>query len=199
MEIWKPIPGYEPYEASSYGRIRSLNKSVKAGLRYNTEVIRQGKVLKLVAKKDGYLHITLSQANKQTYSNVHRLVAKAHLPNPDNLPQVNHKNGNKADNRVDNLEWVTASDNHLHRFAVLGNRPALSKRIKCVETGQEFISSYQAAEWVNNDKYRNSKQIAAMSRKIRACATGKQHTAYGYHWKDCKEPSSTSPIGRTLK
>lgn len=185
MEIWKPIPEYESYEASSYGRVRSLNKSVKSGLRNQTEVIRHSRVLKPNLKRDGYLHLTLSERNKQTYSNVHRLIAKAHLPNDDNLPQVNHKNGNKTDNRSINLEWVTASSNHLHRFRELGQRPTLSKRIKCIETAQEFISSYQAAEWVNNGKYQNSKQIGGMSRKIRACATKKQKTAYGYHWQDC--------------
>ena len=106
-EIWKPIVGYEGlYEVSSYGRVRSLDK-------YDSRnCFRKGKVLSPFKDRYGYLSVVLSCNGKCKTINVHRLVAKAFLPNPDNLPQVNHKNEDKSDNRVDNLEWCDSKYNN---------------------------------------------------------------------------------------
>ena len=96
QEIWKPINGYEVlYEVSNYGRVRSLNYFCRG----------KHEILKLSAKPNTYLKVALRKDGKVKYYRVHRLVADAFLPNPLNLPQVNHKDGNKHNNRPENLEW----------------------------------------------------------------------------------------------
>lgn len=104
MSCWKPVCGYEGYyDVSSDGRILSL---------------RRGAELKFGNCGDGYLGVNLSVNGVRRGFSVHRLVAQAFIPNPDGKPQVNHKNGDKTDNRVDNLEWVSASENSLHSVRI---------------------------------------------------------------------------------
>ena len=106
-EIWRPIEGYEGlYEVSSYGKVRSLD-------RYDSRNhFRKGKVLSLVKNKEGYLQVNLCCNGKNKMFLVHRLSAQAFIPNPDNLPQVNHKDEDKTNNSVDNLEWCDCSYNN---------------------------------------------------------------------------------------
>ena len=103
IEEWRPIVGYEGlYEVSSYGRVRSLDMYVKA--RYGNYRLHKGKVLS-PGEKNGYLFVNLSCNGKHNTITVHRLVAQVFLPNPDNLPEVNHKDEDKTNNNADNLEW----------------------------------------------------------------------------------------------
>lgn len=99
--IWKPIENFDGYEVSSQGDIRSLNYR------------RTGKTkkLRLSADNHGYSTVVLCTNGKRNYFKVHRLVATAYVPNPQNKPQVNHKNEVKSDNRFENLEWATAKEN----------------------------------------------------------------------------------------
>ncbi len=108
-EVWKEIPGYEGvYEVSNYGRVRSNARKV-------WNYTKQGRILKPHRKENGYMQITLCGRSKyEKHAYIHRLVAEAFIPNPNNLPQVNHKDFDKANNCVENLEWVTAAENHLH-------------------------------------------------------------------------------------
>ena len=110
IEIWKDIDGYDGvYQVSNMGRVRSKNRKV-----YN--YIKPGRILKpALNHPGGYLTIGLSNGNKkQKHAYVHRLVAQAFIPNPNNLPQVNHKDFNKKNITVENLEWVTDEDNKSH-------------------------------------------------------------------------------------
>ena len=105
-EIWRPIVGYEGlYEVSSYGRVRSLDRYV------NNNSFRKGKVLSPGKDTIGYLFVVLSCNGKCKTIRVHRLVAQAFIPNPDNLPEINHINEDKTDNRVDNLEFCNRKYN----------------------------------------------------------------------------------------
>lgn len=106
-EEWRKIEGAdERYEVSNTGKVRSTN--------YN----KTGKTKELKQKIDkyGYCVVTLHINGKQKYPSVHRLVAKAFIPNPNNLPQVNHKDTDKKNNNVSNLEWCTCSGNIKHAF-----------------------------------------------------------------------------------
>lgn len=103
IEIWKDIPGYEGrYQVSNTGEVKSLN--------YNSS--GKSKLLKQIADKKGYKRVGLCKNGKRKHYSVHRLVAIAFLPNPNNLPQVNYKDENKANNCVDNLEWCNAKYNN---------------------------------------------------------------------------------------
>ena len=109
-EIWKPIEGYEGlYEVSSYGRVRSLDRYVKTC--YEAYKLHKGKILSPAKDKNGYLKVHLCCNGKHNIIRVHRLVCKAFIPNPDNLPEVNHKDEDKTNNSVDNLEWCDRSYN----------------------------------------------------------------------------------------
>lgn len=102
MEIWKNIEGYYgKYQVSSWGRIRNAEK---------------GRILTPYKTNKGYLKVGLFVGNHKTEKHrVNRLVAKAFIPNPNNFPQVNHKDGNKENNSVTNLEWITNEGNAKHR------------------------------------------------------------------------------------
>lgn len=106
-EEWRPVVGYEGlYEVSNTGRVRSVDRYVKTC--YGSYRLHKGKVLSPGIRPDGYLVVSL----QYRMFRVHRLVAQAFLPNPDNLPQVNHRDENPGNNNVDNLEWCTAKYNN---------------------------------------------------------------------------------------
>lgn len=184
MENWKPIEGYENlYEVSDFGRVRRLEGKVKSGLKNSGYQTNRGRTLKQNLKRNGYLTVDLSKGNEVRTSSVHRLVAKTFIPNPQNLPCVNHINANKRDNRAENLEWCTAKQNSEHAQRTgLYDGPG-KKAILCVETGMRFISSYQAGEWLNETRFGNSRNVRSLSCKIRSATNGIQPKAYGYHWK----------------
>ena len=104
IEEWRPIEGYEGlYEVSNTGRVRSLDMYVKS--RYGNYRLHKGKVLSPAKDTNGYLTVILSCNGKHNSIRVHRLVAKTFISNPDNLIEVNHKDEDKTNNSVENLEW----------------------------------------------------------------------------------------------
>lgn len=109
-----PVRGYESlYEVSDQGLVRSLDRTVLG--RDGTQYPFKGRSLKAAPNKDvGYLQVSLWKNGVGTSYYVHRLVGEAHIPNPDNLPEINHKNGVRVFNDKSNLEWVTSLENKLH-------------------------------------------------------------------------------------
>ena len=155
MEIWKDCKGYEgKYQISNEGRVWSVKRQ---------------KYLTINEDKRGRLTVYLYAANgKVKHEQVHRLVALAFIPNPNNLPQVNHKDENPKNNCVDNLEWCDAKYNCNY-----GTRNArIGIAVLCVETGEKFNTVREAARTLNIEHS-----------GISACLNGRQKTAAGYHWE----------------
>lgn len=113
-EDWKDIKDYEGlYQVSNLGRIKSLSTKVFNGKGYR---IKPERLLKLTCDKDGYLIVFISKGKIRKSKKVHRLVAQAFIANPEGKPQVNHIDGNKRNNRITNLEWVTNLENSIHAW-----------------------------------------------------------------------------------
>ena len=113
-EVWKDIKDCVGiYQISTYGRVKILERVLSTP--YGGTYIQKEKI-KAIHEVIGYMQVALSVNKKHTCFKVHRLVADAFIPNHENKPQVNHKNGIKTDNRVGNLEWCTVSENHLHAY-----------------------------------------------------------------------------------
>lgn len=114
-EYWVSVKGYEGlYDVSSFGRVRSLDRWVNVG--YGGKRLVRGKILKNCPATDGYLLVTLHKNGVQETGWVHRLVAQKFHPNPNNLPEVNHLDYDKANNHAYNLEWCTRSENMNHAY-----------------------------------------------------------------------------------
>jgi hypothetical protein len=114
QEKWVNIPNEEYYQISSFGRIRSLDRDMphNSKSRLGVYITRKGKILATTITNKGYETIMIK---KKSYK-IHRLVAQAFIPNPENKPQVNHLDGNKLNNNISNLEWATNSDNIKHAY-----------------------------------------------------------------------------------
>ena len=161
MEEWKDIEGFEDYQVSNLGRVYSKR----------TETI-----LKVHPDSKGYLRVKFSRHNKGYTFKVHRLVAQAFIPNPNNMPQVNHIDENKLNNSFDNLEWCDNTYNHNYGTRderarkTLTNRENESLPVKCIETGIIYPSICEA---VRKTHIRN----------IGECCRGNRRKAGGLHWE----------------
>ena len=109
QEIWKDIKNYEGiYQVSNLGRVRSLTRKVKT---FNGLRTTKGQLLKPLKTNRNYFRVDLKQNQKNKYISIHRLVAEAFIPNPNNYPVINHIDGDTSNNKIDNLEWCTQSHN----------------------------------------------------------------------------------------
>ena len=131
-EIWVTIKDFEDYQVSNLGRIKSLSS--------RSHYVTKEKILKPQIG-EYYLHVDLYKDKKDHTKTIHSLVAKAFIPNPNNLPEVNHKDGNKYNNNVTNLEWSTFSDNTKHAY-----RMGLMKGMKGEKSPQSKLTDIQVKE-----------------------------------------------------
>ena len=174
-ECWKKICGFEDYyEISSMGRIRSMERIIPySDGRPNRHLA--SKIIRESFDKDGYKIAHLHKDGKSTSVRVHRLVAEAFIPNPDNLPDVNHKNEDKIDNRVENLEWCTREYNVNY-----GSRAKKASEANTQFMYQRFTSS---GEYIDTLSYRDIVKEGFDYGFVVKAATGLYKTAYGLIWK----------------
>ena len=146
-EFWKDICEYEGYyQASNFGRIRSIDRFVsqknEKGELYSR--LMKGKIIQPRKQNGGYLIVWLCKNGKSKALTVHRIIANTFIPNVNCYSDVNHRNGNKEDNRINNLEWCTRSENIRHAYSNL-KHGHWKTRVKCVETGFVYESIKEAA------------------------------------------------------
>ena len=179
-EEWKDVKGYEGiYQVSNLGRVKSLSRVVRNG--------KGNMVLKerfLIQKKDfkGYIRTYLNDANGKThYVPIHRLVAIAFIPNPEGKPQVNHIDGVKHNNNVNNLEWCTNSENQLHAYRLGLNKPserAGRPKVKVIQLDAKTGKIIQSFDSLNGA----SRKTGIQAQNIRKVIMNERHTAGGYAW-----------------
>lgn len=127
-EVWRDVTDFEGhYQVSNLGRVRSLDRTIvdSKGVTRN----RKGRIIKLNLKPSGYVNVNLQKGSNRKYFRVHRLVAQEFIDNPNSYPEVNHINGIKDDNRAENLEWCTSSQNQKHAIELGLN--VVAKGSKC--------------------------------------------------------------------
>lgn len=163
-EIWKEIDGWEgKYLISNYGRVKSLKRAAP-------------RILKQRIGSTGYMMINLSQ---KTYQ-VHRLVANAFIPNTENKPTVDHIDGDKTNNRVENLRWADKKQQAINKRGAKGENCYYP--VFCVEEERAFENSNEAAGWIMEIGNSLASRKGIISERIRHACENQNKTAFGYHW-----------------
>lgn len=186
-EIWKDIKGYEGlYQVSNFGRIKSLERVTK--YRNSKRVLRE-KIKGDFIGKRGYKRVELTKDGISKKYNLHRIVASSFISNPYNKKEVNHINGIKTDNRVENLEWCTSQENTMHAIKMglqknsdkqrktVGEYARKNKVKKIVQLTKDgkYIKTWESAVAVE-------RKVGIKSKSISQCVTGRSKTAGGYRW-----------------
>lgn len=170
-EEWKSIPEFIGYDVSSLGRVRSTNR-----LSGKRRGLIKGKELVQTPNRKGYPEVRLFKNGKSTSKVVHRLVASAFIPNDYDKPQVNHKDGNKLNNRVSNLEWISNSENQKHAY-MLGLQPSKAGE----NNGKAKITDKDVT--LLKELYNSGKSIVEVSNIMNVSLGSTRQIIYGRTWK----------------
>lgn len=178
-EIWRDVVGYENlYQTSNLGRARSLDRWVKS--KSGSVRLCKGKILKPGTTKDGYLKVCLCKNGKKKNFRVHRLVAEAFIPNPYNLPEVNHKDENKLNNNAENLEWCDRLYNvrygtGIERVAEKNTNGKLSKSVLQFTLDGEFVREWESIAECGRNGYNQG--------NVAACCQDKRKSHHKFIWR----------------
>lgn len=194
--MWKAIKNYEGYyEVSDSGLIRSVDRYVKnaKGKHAGEDRFLRGAIMKQSVSTgrnhDGYYVVNLHKNGVSEVCLVHVLVAQAFLPNTQNLPTVNHIDGNKRNNEVSNLEWASFSDNNTHALKT-GLRSPRGNTVLQYTINGAFVASYRSA-------CEAARKTGISRGMISHCLNGRAKTACGFVWKKQSESATTIPKGST--
>jgi len=177
-EIWKAHPEYAGIEVSTLGRVRTLDKMVWNG---RVTYFKKGRVLKQHDNGKGYLQVSVSIDGKRVTKKVHRLVAQTFTKNTNNLPQVNHKDCDRTNNAVSNLEWCTAKYNSQYRDKYgLSNTESLGHPVFAINLNTLEVSSYPSQSEA-------SRALRVFQPNINNVIKGKAKHAGGYWFREDDE------------
>lgn len=160
-EVWKPVNGYEErYLVSTEGQVYSITRK---------------KIMKPLEDEKGYLRVELRCGNKRKVKKIHRIVAETFIENQLSKKEINHKDGNKQNNTIENLEWCTRSENLIHAYSS-GLKKQRTKAVIMRTIGGEFIKMFQSQT--------EAEQITGVCQgSISRCCLGRSKTAGGYVWQ----------------
>ena len=174
-EIWKAVEGYNgKYEVSNFGRVRSLPR-IFLDAKGRTQNFK-GCILKQSQRKNGYMVVTFYESGKWHQMMIHRLVAGAFIPNPNNFPVINHKDEDKTNNRADNLEWCTSQYNNTYNNIHYRNKEKRRKVVIQMTLDDKFVAEYEST-------CDAARQTGFGQGNIAEACRGEMKYAYGYHWK----------------
>lgn len=179
MEIWKNVIGFEGlYEVSNLGNIKSLGKG-----KSTNSLTKLERIIILRVKNNGYLQAKLSKDGIRSHLLAHRLVAKAFIPNPNNLPEVNHIDSDKQNNKLENLEWISSSGNQKYAFihgqqkVVRGANHKQSIPVVQLSLNGDIIKEWASIKEIKREIGFNTFGIIKCCKK-----ENKYKTAYGFKW-----------------
>ena len=165
MEIWKDVPDFKGYKVSNLGRVKSLNYKGTG----------KERILNQTMNKSGYMHVPLCKGGKPKCCRVHRLVAMAFVPNPNHLPEVNHIDEDKTNNRADNLEWCDRLYNTRYGTGIQRARAQLAKPVEQLTMDGVFVRRWESTREAERNGYNSS--------AICACCKGKKRSYKGFRWE----------------
>lgn len=163
-ENWRIVQEYNHYEVNEIGQIRHIKRK---------------KVLSLRVSPNGYAYVNFNINGYRKNFAVHRIVAQAFLPNPNNYSEVNHKDYNKLNNTVSNLEWVSSSQNKKHMFLKEENKKVRGKSVEQYSLKGEYMKTFSSISEA-------AKEIGCAVSAISNCCSGRNKTSMGYYWKFCE-------------
>lgn len=173
MEIWKDVIGFEGlYQVSNLGRVKILSKKIKSMSGYS---IRKEKYTKMGPNSRGYTNAALTKGGVPKIIGLHRLIAIHFIPNPENKPQINHKDGNKSNNKINNLEWCDASYNQTHAII---NELRLHRHVFQYDKNHNFIKEYICGTLAGKELNIDPSCILKVCKNMKY-----RYTAGGFIWK----------------